>query len=194
MFVEAYERLGLDKVHYRHQGGEGHRDCRAPRGADHALAQDIDKQEVEKDVHNCTAYHNPHRFGGVAGCTDKAREVVGERHKEHTRQDDVHILAGVVYRIGRGTEQDKYGLHPQVARCDKQEAEEESQQHCIAEDFLCPAHILAAKDDAHSGRSAGTDQRAKGVDDVHQRERYGQGCEVKLSAAVATVAQKSSDS
>ena len=174
MTLEANEALGLHEMEHRHHGRRGHRDGGGPCRTGYPPPQHHDKQRVEEDVQHRAARHNPHALGRVAAGADKAREVEGDGGQEHARQHNLHILTRIADSVERGAEQLQDAVHEQIAARDKQDAEEKSQQHTVAQNLLGPAHILAAQHDAHAARRADAHQRAKRVDDVHYRHRDGQ--------------------
>ena len=190
MAFEADKRVRENEMHHRDNSGECHRDSSAPGGSSHTHAGDIDEEVVEEDIDQCAANHDPHSLEGVAAGADEAREVVGESDEEHAGEDDVHIEAGRVDGLGGGAEEGEDRSHPDIAGGNEQETKDEGEEHGVAEDFLSPADILAAEDDAHAGASAGADEGAEGVDDVHHGEGDGKGGEVDGAHAVAGVAEE----
>ena len=79
----------------------------------------------------------------------------------------------------------EYGIHEEISTKYKKETKEDSEPHTVTQYLLRPALIFSAQDNAHSRRRTGTYQRAKSMDDIHDRHRDGKTCNCQSANSLA---------
>ena len=151
MAAETDEGAPLQEMPDGDDSRAAHGDGGGPGRTGNTPIQGIDKQGVESDVEYGTAHHDPHRLLGITRGTYQTRQVEGDGGHEHTGQHDVHILAGIGDGIGRGAEHGQDFIHEEITTRDEEEAEDESQQHTVAQDVFSPFVVLLAQHDRHTG-------------------------------------------
>ena len=174
MSTKADERFPLQEMPDGNNSRTAHGNRGGPCRTANAPIQDIDKQGIKKDVENGTTHHNPHRFFRIARGSNQTSQIKGHGGHEHTGQHDVHILTSVGDGIGRSAEHGQYFIHEKIAASNEKKTKNKGEQHTIAQNILCPFVVFLAQNNRHSSRRTHANQRAKSVDDVHNRHRNGQ--------------------